>query len=86
MRPPIVPQSVLVHLQPITVPFREDEMGAMRVGKSHVLLKLVIHAFQAGTTPEAIVQSHHTLELADVYAVGTFSDAADRRGQFHQWT
>ena len=29
----------------------------------------MIHAFKAGATPEAIVQSYDTLSLADVYAV-----------------
>ena len=42
---------------------------ATRVGKSRVLLELVLHAFKAGATPEAIVQSYDTLNLADAYAV-----------------
>lgn len=53
----------------IAVPLRFDESGAVRVGKSRVLLVLVIHAFQDGATPETIVQSYDTLQLADVYAV-----------------
>ena len=53
----------------VSVPLREDPPGVFRVGKSHVLLELVIHAFKAGATPEAIVQSYDTLSLADVYAV-----------------
>jgi hypothetical protein len=53
----------------IAVPLREDPPGVLRVGKSCVLLELVLHAFQAGATPEAIVQSYDTLNLADVYAV-----------------
>jgi hypothetical protein len=32
-------------------------------------LELVLRAFKAGATPEAIVQSYDTLNLADVYAV-----------------
>ena len=40
-----------------------------RVGKSRVLLQLVIHAFQRGETPESIVQSYRSLSLPDVYAV-----------------
>ena len=39
------------------------------MGQSRVLLELVLHAFKAGETPEAIVQSYDTLKLADVYAV-----------------
>jgi uncharacterized protein (DUF433 family) len=50
-------------------PLREDESGALRVGKSRVLLELVIEAHQEGASPEAIVQRYTSLELADVYAV-----------------
>ena len=53
----------------IAVPLREEPPGVFRVGSSRVLLELVIRAFKAGATPEAIVQSYDTLELADVYAV-----------------
>lgn len=42
-------------------PIREDDTGALRVGESRVLLELVIHAFQDGATPEAIVQRYDTL-------------------------
>jgi hypothetical protein len=55
----------------VTVPLREEPAGVFRVGKSRVLLELVLHAFKAGATPEAIVQSYDTLNLADVYAVLT---------------
>ncbi len=60
-----------VDFEPLTVavPLREEPPGVFRVGKSRVLLELVIHAFKAGNTPEAIVQSYDTLSLADVYAV-----------------
>jgi uncharacterized protein (DUF433 family) len=50
-------------------PLREDSTGAIRVGDSHVLLELVIRAFQDGATPEAIVQRYSTLALTDVYTV-----------------
>jgi hypothetical protein len=53
----------------VAVPLREDPPGVIRVGKSRVLLELVLRAFKAGATPEAIVQSYDTLNLADVYAV-----------------
>jgi hypothetical protein len=59
-----------VDFQPLTfdVPLREVAAGVFRVGTSRVLLELVIRAFKAGATPEAIVQSYDTLQLADVYA------------------
>ena len=50
-------------------PLREDATGALRVGNSHVLLELVIRAFQDGATPETIMQRYSTLALPDVYAV-----------------
>jgi uncharacterized protein (DUF433 family) len=56
----------------VAVPLREDPQGVFRVGKSRVLLELVIRAFQAGATPEAIVQSYDTLKLPDVYAVVSY--------------
>jgi hypothetical protein len=53
----------------VTVPLWEDPAGVFRVGKSRVLLELVLRAFQRGETPEGIVRSFRTLQLADVYAV-----------------
>src|SRR5438067_9348721 len=60
-----------IDFEPLTiiVPLREEPSGVLRVGKSRVLLELVLRAFKAGATPEAIVQSYDTLNLADVYAV-----------------
>jgi hypothetical protein len=45
-------------------PFREDESGAIRIGNTRVLLKLVIRAFQDGASPEPIVQRYSTLSLS----------------------
>jgi len=53
----------------VVVPLREEPPGVLRVGKSRVLLELVLRAFRSGATPEAIVQSYDTLSLRDVYAV-----------------
>src|SRR5215831_16345280 len=53
----------------VAVPLREDPPGVFRVGRSRVLLELVLRAFKAGATPEAIVQAYDTLQLADVYTV-----------------
>jgi hypothetical protein len=38
-------------LQTETPPLRRDVSGALRVGRSRVLLELVIRAFQDGATP-----------------------------------
>ena len=48
-------------------PFTEDESGAIRIGKTRVLLEIVVRAFQDGASPESIVQQYSTLSLADVY-------------------
>ena len=60
--------------QPVTlaIPLYEDPPGVLRVGKSRVLLELVIRAFQRGQTPESIVQSYDTLSLPDTYAVVSY--------------
>ena len=50
-------------------PLRQEASGALRVGSSHVLVELVIRAFQDGATPEAISQRYPTATLADIYAV-----------------
>src|SRR5262249_26086732 len=57
-------------LEPLAVPLRQEASGAVRVGDTRVLLELVIHAWQDGATPEAIVSDYYdTLKLEDVYAV-----------------
>lgn len=56
----------------LSVPLREEPPGVLRVGKSRVLLELVIHAYQQGESPEAIVEMYDTLDLADVFAVIAF--------------
>jgi hypothetical protein len=60
-----------VDFEPLTVavPLWEDPPGVFRVGKSRVLLELVLHAFQRGESPEGIVRSYRSLALPDVYAV-----------------
>lgn len=56
-------------LQTETPPLRRDASGALRVGRSRVLLELVIRAFQDGATPEVIAQRYPSAALADIYAV-----------------
>jgi uncharacterized protein (DUF433 family) len=59
--------TLIVEPQPI--PLRKDPDGAWRVGNTRVLLDLVVYAFNAGRTPEEIIQSYDTLHLGDVYTV-----------------
>ena len=56
-------------LQAEAPPLHQDSSGGLRIGKSRVLLELVIHAFEAGATPEAIVLRYPTAALADIYSV-----------------
>ena len=60
-----------VDFEPLTVavPLWEEPAGVFRVGKSRVLLELVLRAFQRGETPEGIARSYRSLQLAEVYAV-----------------
>lgn len=61
----------LLERHPVTlsVPLREEPPGVLRVGKSRVLLELVIRAHLRGTPPHEIVRMYDSLELGDVYAV-----------------
>ena len=56
-------------LQAEAPPLRQDSSGGLRIGKSRVLLELVIHAFEDGATPEAIAQRYPTATFADIYSV-----------------
>lgn len=49
-------------------PFQQDETGAIRIGKTRVLLEIVIRAFLDGASPETIVQQYSTLSLSDTYS------------------
>jgi len=56
-------------IEPQPVPLKIDLDGTWQVGDTRVLLDRVIHAFNAGRTPEEIIQSYDTLHLDEVYAV-----------------
>lgn len=49
-------------------PLTTDERGVVRVGGTRVTLDMIVHAFDAGASPEEIVRTHPTLELVDAYA------------------
>jgi uncharacterized protein (DUF433 family) len=54
------------------LPLADDGKGGLRVGKSRIPLELVIEAFDAGQSPDAIVLAYDSLELADVYAIAAY--------------
>ena len=59
--------EIILHAE--APPLRRDTSGGLRIGKSRVLLELVIRAFEDGATPEAIAQRYPTATLADIYSV-----------------
>jgi uncharacterized protein (DUF433 family) len=61
----------LLEKQPLSlpIPLREDPPGVLRLGKSRVLLDLVIRAHRRGASPQEIVRMYETLDLSDVFAV-----------------
>jgi uncharacterized protein (DUF433 family) len=63
---------MILPIQPVEVPLFDDGQDGLRVTGTRVLLERIIHAFEDGATPEGIIQSYDTLNLADVYAVLTW--------------
>lgn len=51
------------------VPLQSDADGVIRVGGTRVTLDTLVAAFDAGGTPEEIVQQYPSVALADVYSV-----------------
>ena len=51
------------------VPLHKDADGVIRVAGTRVTLDTVIGAFNAGATPEEIIQQYPSITLADVYSV-----------------
>src|SRR5207248_270559 len=64
--------NTMTHTFSVAVPLFDDGQGGLRVTGTRVLLERIVHAFEDGATPEGIVQSYDTLDLADVYAVLTW--------------
>jgi uncharacterized protein (DUF433 family) len=54
---------------PEPVPLSKDASGVLRVAGSRVTIDVLVAAFDAGETPEEIVQQYPSLDLAVVYAV-----------------
>ena len=49
-------------LEPLAVPLWRDESGSIRVGRTRILLELVVREFRRGSTPEAITQTYDALD------------------------
>jgi uncharacterized protein (DUF433 family) len=57
----------------LSIPLREEPPGVFRVGKSRVLLELVIRAHRRDVSPQDKVRMYDTLDLGDVFAVIAYS-------------
>lgn len=55
-----------------SAPLDQRHYGVVRVGGTRVTLDVIVHSFDAGASPEEIVQSFPTLRLADVFATIAF--------------
>lgn len=53
---------------PDPVPLLKDASGVLRVAGSRVTADVLVSAFDAGQTPEEIVQQYPSLDLAAIYA------------------
>lgn len=62
-------------MEVVKVPFWEDVDGARRIGKSRVLLEIVVHAHQDLATPEEIADGYDTITLAEIRAVIAYYQA-----------
>ena len=56
----------------LTVPFRVDADGVIRVGATRVTLDTIIARFRQGDAAEQIAMDYDVLDLRDVYDVVTF--------------
>lgn len=43
--------------------------GSLRIGATRLLIDVIVHEFQRGSTAEQIAQSYDVVSLAEVYAV-----------------
>ena len=57
---------------PEALPFAADSSGVLRMVGSRLTVDVLVNAFDAGQTPEEIVQQYPTVPLVDVYSVITY--------------
>lgn len=58
--------------QPQILPLTRWEDGSIRIGKTRVLLELLVYAYHQGRSPEEIAISYPTLKLAEIYGAITY--------------
>ena len=58
-----------LELQPLAIPLTRLDNGVYRVSGTRVGMDIVIEEFKDGATPEEIVESFDSLQLADIYTI-----------------
>jgi uncharacterized protein (DUF433 family) len=61
--------AIVLNLDPRPVPLTRLENGVYRVTNTRIPLERIVEHYQAGETPEQIVDAFDTLRLSDVYSV-----------------
>jgi uncharacterized protein (DUF433 family) len=61
--------AVILNLDPRAVPLTRLDNGVYRVTNTRIPLERIVEHYQAGETPEQIVDAYDTLRLSDVYSV-----------------
>ena len=69
---PCILNAMALALAKEHIPLRTDASGVIRIAGTRVPLETVTDSFNAGASPEEIVLSYPSLQLADVYAVITY--------------
>lgn len=60
--------SIQAEFEVSAPPFRWDEAGGIRIGKSRVTLDSLLAAYHSGATPEEIAVQYSVLQLEEIYA------------------
>lgn len=60
--------SVQLQFKVSSPPFRWDEAGGIRIGKSRVTLDSLLFAYHNGSTPEEIAVQYSVLPLEEIYS------------------
>ena len=60
--------SVQLEFKVSAPPFRWDERGGIRIGKSRVTLDSLLAAYHHGSTPEEIAVQYSVLPLEEIYS------------------
>jgi uncharacterized protein (DUF433 family) len=60
--------TALLEFKVSSPPFRWDEAGGIRIGKTRVTLDSILAAYNNGSTPEEIAVQYSVLNLEEIYS------------------